>query len=397
VTLSGDMLTIERLTTSGPAAVAARDATTRGATLEGAVHRMLDLGGSILVHGANKATVDSVASQIDRLLETVDEVARKQLPAVLTKHVVDVNNAIEKHFDGGNVGSVQQQIAEIIRRASRDQQKELTKALFDNSGPLEALKNEMSGKVGSLVTRQDLLLKELTVVSERLITSKLVEDERNRGSAKGVVYEALVASVVEWAYAPHSDVVVEVGNDAGATGSKCGDIVVVLNPDDTRGQDRRVVVEAKARALSSPAALRELDQAMANREAQAGILVFAASDIAPLKGRAIRIYPGHRIVVVLDRESADPLALQIACAVARAFVLGSTSERVTDIDTARLEDHMERLAAVIDEAKAVARGVTAARKGIGQIDVAYTKLRNDAMAILSEMLSDIKVPASDTA
>jgi hypothetical protein len=40
---------------------------------------------------------------------------------------------------------------------------------------------------------------------------------------------------------------------------------------------------------------------------------------------------------------------------------------------------------VIDEAKGIACGVTAAPKGIDQVDAAYTKLRTDAMTISASL------------
>ena len=48
---------------------------------------------------------------------------------------------------------------------------------------------------------------------------------------------------------------------------------------------------------------------------------------------------------------------------------------------------IEKLAAVIDQARAIEKGVAIARKGIDQIETSYTDLRKDALGIVNEIHS----------
>jgi len=47
--------------------------------------------------------------------------------------------------------------------------------------------------------------------------------------------------------------------------------------------------------------LAELDAAIRNRAAEAGIFVFAKRQQAPLDGRALRVYSGNRFAIVFDK------------------------------------------------------------------------------------------------
>src|SRR5207237_9869454 len=110
--------------------------------------------------------------------------------------------------------------------------------------------------------------KELTAVSERLLAGAAVAKERDRGTAKGVAFESIVGTMLEWAFEPYRDVVEETGATLGATGNKCGDHVIYLNPEATCARDLRIVVEAKCRRLGIQAGLAEIERAMKNREAE---------------------------------------------------------------------------------------------------------------------------------
>ncbi len=191
--------------------------------------------------------------------------------------------------------------------------------------------------------------------------------------------------MLEWIHAPLEDTVLDVGTELGAHRNKAGDHVVHLNPDITLGRDLRIVVESKAQPLGVKAALEQLERAMENREAQAGVLVFASADLAPLKGRALRAYSGNRFIAVYDREEKGPLALEAACHLARTLTLATLIEGEEAIDTDYIADQLERLTSVVEEGRSINRGINAARKGIDTIEAGYDTLRSKALAIIKEV------------
>src|SRR5262249_41554751 len=118
-----------------------------------------------------------------------------------------------------------------------------------------------------------------TVLGE--LTTKLKLDEQRDDlmaltAIKGFDFEELVFEVLGPIVTPLQDVPSHVGNEAGSTGGKVGDLVVDLDPAAVRGRRARYVVECKDRSLSLKKALEELDGAIANRDADAALMVFSS-------------------------------------------------------------------------------------------------------------------------
>jgi len=139
----------------------------------------------------------------------------------------------------------------------------------------------------------------LNVATEQITGARAVRAERDRGTEKGLSYEALVAETSAWVCS--QDDVEFTGGIRGEEGNKNGDVLVRLNRTATRDHDLRIVLEAKDERKAEPAMLAELDAAIRNRAAEAGIFVFAKRQQAPLDGRALRVYSGNRFAIVFDK------------------------------------------------------------------------------------------------
>jgi hypothetical protein len=379
---AGDLVLNGLIIGGTPAAVAA-EAVRSGADVEVIVRRMLDVGSLVLQHGDSRATVDSVAAEIDRLIAALGHAVADELPKTIESNIESLSQVFSEHLDPKRADSFQQQLAKVLGESAKAAQDQLIRNLLNDTGPLGVVKAELAGRLQMVAAKQDELLTALSAVSERVAARGEIEAERDRGTAKGVEYESLVGAVVDWAFAPYTDVVEDVGTTAGATGSKTGDHLVYLNQDDTAGLDLRVVVEAKCRKLGARAALNELDRAMENREAEAGILVFASVEDAPLKGRSMRLYPGNRILAVFDPSAPETLPLETACHLARALAIKTAGDE--EFNVMSLSETIGRLTEVLEDAKAIKRGVNAARKGIDQVDSAYEQLRLDALSLITEI------------
>lgn len=390
VELAKGELVIRDLHVTGPPVEAAEDALRQGGSLQGAVTQMLQLGGTVLLHGMNRATVDSVAAEVDRLIGKVASVTAETLPSVLGKYSDELRDLFGSHFNGEKRGSVQDQIQRIFREATEAQRAAVVGALTDEQGPLTVLREELRTRFSVVDSRQDHIARELTTLGERVAAQASLREAQNRTPAKGLHFEDAVAEAVEWAFAPYEDTVLCVGKENGSDGGKAGDVLAVLNPDSTSGQDRRVVFEAKCRQLGVAAALRELDKAMANRDADAGVIVFDSVNHAPTRGRQLRVYPGNRIVAVYDVQDPNGLALEAACHLARSMAsVAARMDEGESIDGRVIDGHLRRLMSVLDDAKSIARGVGAARRGLDQVDGAYQKLREEVLGIVADISTEL--------
>src|SRR5262249_8073107 len=117
-----------------------------------------------------------------------------------------------------------------------------------------------------------------------------LDDQVERSAHKGRPFEEVVQAELESIHGPLGDTVRCVRSDYGllaktSKGAKAGDYLVVLNPEHTRGREVSYVVEAKTGRLRATEAKRELETAISNRAAAAGVLVFDGIDDAPLGGR----------------------------------------------------------------------------------------------------------------
>jgi hypothetical protein len=119
-------------------------------------------------------------------------------------------------------------------------------------------------------------------------------------------------------------------------------------------------------------------------------MVFASSEEAPLKGRSLRVYPGNRVIAVLDREDREELPLEVAGQLARSLALAVVDGAEVDIDVDRIAGYVQRLAEVIEDAKGIRRGAGAARRGIDQIETAYQNLREDAISLIEGMAAELR-------
>lgn len=203
-------------------------------------------------------------------------------------------------------------------------------------------------------------------------------------AAKGTAFEDLVAPVLERCFAPFGDVVEDTSRTAGIDGrSKHGDFTVTLAGEDTG----RVAVEVKDRPTlklaGASGALTALRQAMANREAQVGVLVCATPTPA-LASQRLRLYGADQILVLLDKDDPDPLALEIACQLARALATHSRSGG-EEVDASLVADSVTRLREILDAASEIKRGAQEAARGIKRVEAGYADLVEQASGVIERL------------
>jgi len=285
-----------------------------------------------------------------------------------------VTKALERHFSDGSSEAVQHKVRDVVAEAMRGANTELKRHLSsadgDNpladfkSGTVEAVKqaSERQDKaLGALVEKLGAVELELQGLRDEREKQQELDAERERGTAKGRTFEEAVAAAVDALASARGDGCEPVGDAKGATG-KTGDVLVSV--DAAAGPARgRIVFEAKNRKLSRNDAMRELDDALAERDADFAVLVLPTEDKLPARTHSLREYNGDKLIVALDDDGGPQIALDVAYSLARARVLMARSEG-EGVDGAAVRERVERALTAMDDVRRIKSQLTGATTSI---------------------------------
>ena len=298
---------------------------------------------------------------------------------------------LEKLFSDGSSASVQNRVRELVAETMARSREDLLRqfSAADGSNPLADFKAGTIRVLKAAEERQhesqQALLRQMAELEKQLQALRLekekveaLETERERGSAKGRTFEEQVADAIDAIALAQGDVAEAVGDFVEATG-KVGDVVVAI--EAAHGPARgRLVVEAKDSRLSQPRAMKELNEALAERSADFALLVVPTEEELPAKVEPLREYNGDKIVVALDPEMGT-LPLELAYRLARARVLLKRSD-ADGIDAAALRVSVERAVAALGEERKVKQQLTGAKTGI---DKAYELVEAMAAQVRAQL------------
>jgi hypothetical protein len=358
-----------------------------------------------------KASRD-VQQEFTEKARTIAEFFEAQFAAVFGEDDGQLAKELERRFGDGSAISVQNRVREAVAETLTKSREDLVRqfSAADERNPLADFKSAAVREIQQAASRSDAtqralltklgeLQKELQGLRDEKEKLEEVEAERERGTAKGRSFEESVFEAVDRIAAAQGDDAEAVGDVREATG-KVGDIVVSL--DACNGPARgRVVFEAKDRRLSRPAALAELDKAMAERSADFAVLVVPTEEEVPAKLEALREYNGDKVVVALDPDSGT-LALELGYRLARARVLMKRSD-ADGIDAGELRSTIERALAALAEERKIKQQLTGAKGNIerayGMVEVMAARVR-EHLAEIDSMVrpadaEPVEEPADD--
>jgi hypothetical protein len=347
----------------------------------------IETGALVLRQGQNRALVDSVALEIDRLIEAANSESEKiptALKEPLTEHLKTLADLLSEHFDPRRARSLQNQIKTLVGDATGTELRRHVRTLLDDDGAIGSQVRAFTASNADMLTRVNTLLGK--------IEQKLqLDDSVERSVHKGRPFEEVVQAELEAIHGPLGDTVRCVRSDYGllpksSKGAKAGDYVVVLNPDHTRGREVTYVVEAKTGQLRAAEAKRELEGAIANRGAAAGVLVFDEVADAPLGGRYFMPHGDGRFTAVLDVEQSPPLAFEVACRQARLVAIASVRPEGV-LEKAWVLAGCNRLCEIVEEASAILNSVTTVERGAKEIRQRYTDMRGNALGLIDDIRS----------
>ena len=140
----------------------------------------------------------------------------------------------------------------------------------------------------------------------------------------------------------------------------------------------RIVFEAKNSQLTRPKALRELDDALAERNADFAVLVVPAEEKVPARMAPLREYNGDKLIVTFDPEEGSRLALEVAYALARARVLMARGDG-EGLDAGALRDAIDRALTSMEDVRKIKLQLTGATNSV-----------EGARSILDEMAGRVR-------
>jgi hypothetical protein len=261
-------------------------------------------------------SLDSDESALSRLLRKLTENNGQ-----LTGDVRTLVDELATEFSLDKPDSALSRLVKKVEDAEGLIGKSLT--LDDDHSPLSRLKRELQSTIDTLVKNNADFQKEVREALTKLQTQR---ETAAKSTLHGLTFEDRLGELLAAEAARLNDVHEATGTNWGAISHcKIGDFVTTLGVD-TAAAGARIVWEAKTnKSYDLAGALKELDQARKNRQAQVGVFVFSRN--AAPDGVEPFVRYGNNLVVLWDPEDAvTDLFVKAALSVARALVIRETHE-----------------------------------------------------------------------
>jgi hypothetical protein len=310
IEVNADNFVIKQYKVKGKPAQVLIAATLEGQQPEKVLDDMLQIGAIALQQSHGESMVRQIENSMENLAKAINIEATEKFPEQIKSKTDDLMKDLAKYLDPKMIGSIQQQIDKVLTAQMTEQTAILQKELKGHYAKLEEGLNGLN-KVKEVV---------------------------QNSSHKGIPFQAVVGSFLD-RFAGTDDVVSDLS--ASSTGKaaregkgKSGDYLVTLS--NTFGTPTPIAfsVEAKASKKSESEALKELNANMKNRGVDVGIIVFESEEDAPTMGKRLKVFPGNRIMVILDESE---IALQCAYILAKQMALGIKKAGGDSIDPADVE------------------------------------------------------------
>lgn len=338
---------------------------------------------------------DAVVERQHRLIEEAGEAVKAEIISSLEPMLGEggsvstvfkaVEQELRKYFDKDSAHSIASTVSkaleEPLRASERRAERSLREALnvTDENAGLGAVLKTIR-KEGEETGRKlaDLMARVSGLVERR--------DERGASTQKGGDFEQAVFEEVARLAQLHGDSAEPTGAATGEARKKRGDIVVTVSPAMTHQNDVRVVLEAMDRtAISQKAALQELQEAMENRIAVAAIAVLSSRQAPAACQQPIQRCPGNRYIVVLDKETWDKLALEVAYWAARVEALKSIAPNGTPgVDLEAVSGLVEEAIGHLGDLAKLRARLSAGRSAISDAESITSELEGKLTRCLSK-------------
>jgi hypothetical protein len=361
-----DRLVIERLTVADErAARVVRERAEAGQHPAKTVAKAVEIGARVLDSEETAANVDYVRAELERGVGKLNQ----ELAGTIESGNEGLAERIAAAFGSDRSDSVQRQIAELVKKAN-DEQRLAISRLFsaeDGANPLTDFKAAVVRGLKELDARRERaresdrqqiegLNRELVALRERMGGREELEAEQARGTAKGFTFEERVHEAIERIASSRGDCATHTGGEQAEGGGRKGDTLVELEAAEGPSAGR-IVFEAKDKRLSKNQAWTELNESMAARAASYGVLVVAGEDRVPAGREQLHEYEGNKLIVAVDRDEPERLALETAYRLAAARVRLSRDSDL-QVDAAAVRDAADEALSTLKQAQAIRSTLT---------------------------------------
>ena len=360
-----DRLVIEHLTVADErSARVVRERAEAGQPPAQTVRDAVEIGARVLEREGAAAEVDYVRAEFERHAGEL----RERLGKSLEDGDQALAETIAKSFDGRE-GSVPHQFRELLATALEQQRTGLLKLFTaeDGANPLadfkggviRALKaSDVHRQAESEENRKVItgLRSEILELREGNDADRRVAEAEDAGTRKGFTFEERVHAAIERIASVRGDVASHTGGEAAEGGGKKGDSLVELGAAAGPAAGR-MLFEAKDKKLSKNEAWTELNDGMETRAASFAVLVVAGDDRVPAGRETLTEYEGNKLIVALDRDEPDGLALEVAYRLAAARV-AMARDRELQVDPVAVRDTAEEAISILRHAQAIRSALT---------------------------------------
>ena len=363
----------------------------------------VEIGARVLSREQAEVNADFVRTEFEKVSREVEGAFTEKARGVaefLGKRVDDVfgpenghlAKELERLFGAESNVAVQHQLRAVMTDASARMREDLLKQFSsaDAHNPLADFKAGTIAAMRRAAEQQDHNLRamhdqmaalkaEVVKLQAERTRADEVAAEHARSTAKGRPYEEAVFDALGAIAHARGDDCDAVGDLPGAGGRK-GDVLVGV--DGCAGPARaRIVFEAKHAYVPKNKALAELDEAMAQRDADYAVWVVPEEDLLPGHGPQLHEVNGDKLFVVFGPEEGSRLALEVAYGLARARTLSARAEG-QELDAGALRTEIERALAAMDDVRRIKSQLTTASGGI---DAARTILEEMAARVRAHL------------
>jgi hypothetical protein len=364
----------------------------------------VEIGARVLSREQAEVNADFVRSEFEKVSREVEgsftEKARlvaefldKRVNEVFAPENGQLARELERMFGSDSAVAVQHQLRQVMAEQSAQMREDLLKQFSsaDAHNPLADFKAGTIAAMKQAGERQDANLRALNeqiaalkgeVVRLQAEREKQAEvaAEHARSTAKGRPYEEAVFDAVDALARSRGDDCDAVG-DLPGSGGRRGDVLVGV--DGAEGPPRaRIVFEAKNSYAPKNKAVAELDDALAQRDADYAVWVVPSEELLPGHGPQLREVNGDKLFVVFDPEEGRGLGLEVAYSLARARTIMAKASG-DGLDTGALRAEVERALAAMDDVRRIKSQLTTA---VGGIDAARKILEDMAERVRNHLI-----------
>ena len=346
----------------------------------------------------NREAVERIEEGLRRALGGED--ASGALGEALESHSTELSEQIASTFGEDREGAVQAQIKRMLEERDEEFMRRLSAE--DERNPLgRCWRACAAGRRSARRTRTPATRSSrrnwMTCWQRRLswpASSRARRRSRRPRSrhAQGAELRGPRDRALERIAATRGDASSHTGGEGAEGGGRKGDTLIELGAASGPSQGR-IVFEAKDKKLSKNDAWKELNEAMAARAASFAVLVVAGEERVPSGRETLVEYEGNKLIVAVDREEPESLALEVAYRLAAARV-AMARERDLTVDAAAVRDAGAEAVHCLKQAQAIRSTLTGIKTSSDKARATLDEMVEAVRARLERIESLIEVADS---